>query len=86
MNKPEDIIAMLNSDEITGRLREIDATVLDFEEQGYQAAPLLMQMAGIDPEKLMLATVMAGEPEGPLDNVKRTIGVIRWCLDQRRNG
>jgi len=82
MNKPEEIFAELDSFEMRRKFKEIEK-VENLEQQGYEAAPLLAKMAGIDAETLLFGTVSAGEDSSKPGNVMRTIGVIRWCLDQR---
>lgn len=56
----------------------------DPEEQGYHAAPVLMQIAGCDSETLLRSIFQPVPGRHYAEHVARDIGVVRWCLDQRK--
>ena len=56
----------------------------DLEEQGYQSAPILAQIACCDSETLLKSIFATAPSVRSRDNVMRDIGVVRWCLDQRK--
>ena len=56
--------------------------IADLEEQGYAAGPVLVHASGATPEQLLASIILTAEDNEV--NVPRSIGVIRWCLDQRK--
>lgn len=84
MKSHEEIMSTFMTQEMSEKLEQIDQ-LDDFEQQGYEVAASIAEAAGLTSEQLLQGTVSTGEP-GPMSNVLRTIGLIRWCLDQRRKG
>lgn len=58
------------------RINELE----DFEQQGYEAAPVICAVAGIDAVQL-LHTIDV-HPESDPANIKRDAGAARWCREQ----
>lgn len=85
MNSLEEMLAHLNTPEMKAKLAAI-TELDDHEQQGYEGAQYIIAAAGITPEELLYSTVRDGEPSRLDVNIKRTTGIIRWCLEQRRKG
>lgn len=85
MNSEERVAfsCLINEDTILElqRIGELE----DPEEQGYSAAPLILEGTGLaDPQELLLRMQLAPRLKSPtLKDAKRDIGVMRWCLDNR---
>lgn len=72
------------TDEQVRELEEINNNP-DLEEQGYKSAPLIMRIAGVNIEELLLSMLVAGKGLVMTPNARREIGVVRWCLDNRKS-
>jgi hypothetical protein len=64
-------------------LNAIRDTVADFEEQGYAAGPILASTVGLEPGELLLHMLSTSCFDDSKDDLQRTVGVLRWCLDNR---
>jgi hypothetical protein len=55
-----------------------------FEEQGYHAGPIIAEAVSMEPGKLVYEIMLNAvkDSDSPQD-LQRTLGVIRWCLDNR---
>ena len=79
----DNVAKLLTDDQAMQRLEEINK--LDsFEEQGYQSAAVLIQIVGCTPHALALQTLQSVLPGDCEANLLRTLGLIRWCFDNRR--
>lgn len=59
------------------KIAELD----DFEQQGYEGAKHIADVAGVTPLELLLLTISRGNLDLTID-AQRDIGLVRWCLDQ----
>lgn len=79
----ENVVRLFDNEEAMQRLEEIDQ-LADFEEQGYQSAPILAQLMDVKPGELALRALTACRAGHNVANYQRTLGLIHWCLDNRR--
>ena len=55
-----------------------------FEEQGYAAGPIIASTVDLSPGELLLQMLSVTNFDDSLADQQRTVGVLRWCLDNRR--
>lgn len=65
---------------IETELKRIETEITDPEQQGYEAAPLICEITGIDPTDLLIHILQY--PSGEDSNSYRDVGVVRWCREQ----
>jgi hypothetical protein len=76
----EDIDEVLKAHaEAFNAIRDISS----FEEQGYAAGPILASTVGLEPGELLLYMLSASCFDDSKDDLERTVGLVRWCLDNR---
>ena len=78
----ENVVRLFGNADVMQRLEEINR-LADFEEQGYQSAPILAQLLDMKPGELALRTLTTCRADDVVANYQRTLGLIRWCLDNR---
>lgn len=67
-----------NADELR-RIGELEG----LEQQGYASAPILVAASGLPQEEVLKRLVQRGSGDVTDDDLHRTIGVIRWLIDNR---
>jgi hypothetical protein len=65
--------------EILAAIQEIE----DFEEQGYATGPIIADATYLSPGELLIQMLTTTRQSDSRVDLERTIGVIRWCLDNR---
>lgn len=75
------ITNMLNRTYVLNEMERIKK-LEDFEQQGYELAPLICHLTGAPPCVLFQTTI--ADP-GIGDNALRDAGVLRWCVEQSRS-
>jgi len=54
------------------------------EEQGYASGPIIASTVDLSPGELLLQMLSVTNFDDSLADQQRTVGVLRWCLDNRR--
>jgi len=78
----DNVAKLLTDEQAMERLEQINK-LESFEEQGYQSAPVLLQIVGCTPHELAMNTLQAVLPGDCEANHLRTLGLVRWCFDNR---
>jgi hypothetical protein len=79
----DNVAKLLTDEQAMERLEQINK-LESYEEQGYQSAPMLIQIIGCTPHELAFQTLQTTRPDDCEANLLRTLGLIRWCFDNRR--
>ena len=83
MRSHDEIFDTLGSPEVMARLKDIDK-LDDPEEQGYQTGPIMAEATGLEPLELARHTMLStSDSDSDIDQM-RSLGVIRWCLEQTK--
>ena len=54
------------------------------EGQGYASGPIIASTVNLEPGELLLLLLSVNRSSDSLADQQRTVGVLRWCLDNRR--
>jgi hypothetical protein len=65
--------------EALNAIKDIDS----HEEQGYASGPIIASTVNLAPGQLLLQMLSVTRPDDSLADQQRTVGVLRWCLDNR---
>jgi hypothetical protein len=71
--------ALAGHAELLDTIKDIDS----HEEQGYASGPIIASTVDLAPGQLLLQMLSVTRFSDSLADQQRTVGVLRWCLDNR---